>query len=954
MLKPEIPLNENERLAALMRYQVLDTLPEQEFNDLVQLAAGICGTPIALISFIDYNRQWFKAKVGIDASEISRDISFCGHVVGEKTILIIPDATKDNRFADNPLVIGDPSIRFYAGVPLITTDDYVLGTLCVIDYQPQTPTLQQIRHLEALSRLVISQLELRKKNQESRLLLSMPELQKLSNLLSLVLKFGAIGYWEWDLVHQTKFWDDRMYELYGFKQPAVAPIDIEDWAKHIHPDDRIRCKTLLQQAILGQVEYDNEFRIVHPDGSIHFIKSYGMLIRDSQNKPQIMMGINLDLSERKQTENALRESQQLLQTVIDTFPQAVFWKDRDSVILGCNQIFGQLSGFKSSVEVIGRSNFDFGYTEAEALSYLADDQQVMESGIGKLGIQETITLSTGEQRWIETNKIPLRDLMGNIVGIMGTFQDISKRKQAEMALVESEAFNRQLVEEFPIGLASCRLNGQFVYVNPSFAKILGRTVEECLNLSNWDITPVKYTELEAQQLKLLQETGRYGPYEKEYIHKDGHLIPVSLTGLLIQQKGETLIWSSVENISDRKQVEEQLQQTNAALARATRLKDEFLANMSHELRTPLNAILGMTEILLEEVFGILNEPQTKLLRTADSSAHHLLSLINDILDVAKIESGQIQLECTSIPVEMLCASSIAFIKEQAVKKSIQLETKFSLNLPNLFVDQRRICQVLINLLTNAVKFTLEGGKVTLAVSRLSGSKDIAQQNYLRIAVIDTGIGISPENISKLFQPFVQIDSALNRQYTGTGLGLALVKQIVELHGGQVGLTSQLGVGSCFTIDLPCEPMAIPDPESTIPTIPNQSIAPRIPLSHSSHLILLAEDNQANIDTLKTYLEFKGYRLLLAKNGQEAIKQAQAEHPDLILMDIQMPGMDGIEAIQHIRRDVNLVNVPIIAVTALAMTGDRERCLAAGANDYLSKPFKLKELTTVIQRLLRDF
>ena len=384
--------------------------------------------------------------------------------------------------------------------------------------------------------------------------------------------------------------------------------------------------------------------------------------------------------------------------------------------------------------------------------------------------------------------------------------------------------------------------------------------------------------------------------------------------------------------------------------------DEFLANMSHELRTPLNAILGMTEGLQEEVFGIVNEKQLKALRTVESSATHLLSLINDILDVAKISSGQVTLQCSHVAVEQLCSSSLAFIKQQALKKRIQLAIQIPPRLPDLFVDEIRMRQVLLNLLTNAVKFTLEGGTVTLTVSLLRQETDPSQLPYLRIAITDTGIGIAPEHISKLFKPFVQIDGALNRQQTGTGLGLALVKQIVELHGGQVGLTSELGVGSCFTVDLPyTSQVSLPlQPENSSLTLEADSSTS--PTSHSTSirvpLVLLAEDNPANVITISSYLEAKGYRFLFANNGQEAIDLALAHQPDAILMDIQMPGMDGLEAIQQIRQQKSLRDIPIIALTALAMQGDRERCLAAGANDYLSKPVRLKQLDTSIKVLLQ--
>ena len=414
------------------------------------------------------------------------------------------------------------------------------------------------------------------------------------------------------------------------------------------------------------------------------------------------------------------------------------------------------------------------------------------------------------------------------------------------------------------------------------------------------------------------------------------------------------------------EINQQLAISNEELARATRLKDEFLANMSHELRTPLNAILGMTEGMQEQIFGKVTSSQIKALQTIERSGSHLLELINDILDVAKIESGQIDLEYSNISVEFLCQSCLPFIKQQAHKKSIHLETKILPNLSELNIDERRIRQVLINLLNNAVKFTPDGGRITLEVSthpHSLGNKESPNQppaivnpkpeleelSYLYFSVIDTGIGISPENISKLFQPFIQIDSALNRQYQGTGLGLALVKRIVEMHGGTVMLTSEIGVGSCFTIALPYKASVKP-----LPPVFNQTeITPESNQNEQSYSyqILLVEDNEPNIMTISSYLTAKGYNMVVAKNGQEAIALAQASKPDLILMDMQMPEMDGLEVTKQLRQIPKLEHVPIIAIMAIVMENDVERCLAAGANDYLSKPVKLRQLTKLIQQFL---
>ncbi|MEO1148031.1 MAG: GAF domain-containing protein, partial [Cyanobacteria bacterium J06638_22] len=387
-----------------------------------------------------------------------------------------------------------------------------------------------------------------------------------------------------------------------------------------------------------------------------------------------------------------------------------------------------------------------------------------------------------------------------------------------------------------------------------------------------------------------------------------------------------------QELSERQQTQQQLTIANEELLRATRLKDEFLANISHELRTPLNAILGMTEGLQEQVFGDINPRQRKSLDTIERSAFHLLSLINDILDVAKIESGKIELDLVPAAIAPLCKACLTFIKQQAQQKNIRLEIQHPFHLPQLFIDERRIRQVLLNLLNNAVKFTPQGGQVILSVSLEPPSTPGDDQHYMRFSVRDTGIGIAPEHIDKLFRPFIQIDSALNRQHPGTGLGLVLVKRIVELHGGWVHLTSEVGVGSCFSFDLPCVAPPMGAELSSRPEVRPQSPSPSPEQNTTPHRILLAEDQEANISTLSSYLKAKGYQVLLARNGEEAITLAQSEQPNLILIDIQMPGVDRLEAITCMRRDPSLASVPIIALTALAMEGDRERCIAGGANE----------------------
>ncbi|WP_223807447.1 ATP-binding protein [Pseudanabaena sp. UWO311] len=488
---------------------------------------------------------------------------------------------------------------------------------------------------------------------------------------------------------------------------------------------------------------------------------------------------------------------------------------------------------------------------------------------------------------------------------------------------------RELLESFQIraNLVVPLLNGEDLW------GLL--CIHQCHEPRAWHQSEIEFVQQIANQLAIaIQQANLFQQIQKE---------------LAERQQAESRLTES----------NQQLAITNQELARATRLKDEFLANMSHELRTPLNAILGMSEALQEQVFGTINEEQKESLETIASSGKHLLELINDILDVAKIESGQVEIDCSQTSINELCQSSLPFVKQQALRKRIHLELKIAPNLPELFIDERRIRQALINLLSNAIKFTPERGRVSLAVSLQQNPAKITNEvtseitSEIRFAVTDTGIGISPENLQKLFQPFVQIDGALNRQNSGTGLGLALVKSIVKMHKGTVSVTSEVGVGSCFTIALPCENISIPlpiftnQPTNPLEPSPDNGIAEGLPT------LLLAEDNEANKLTISRYLKARGYQLLFAKDGREAIDLARSMQPDLILMDIQMPRIDGLEAIKIIRGSniPELANIPIIALTALVMTGDRDRCIEAGANEYLTKPVKLNHLATTIKQIL---
>jgi CheY-like chemotaxis protein/nitrogen-specific signal transduction histidine kinase len=414
-----------------------------------------------------------------------------------------------------------------------------------------------------------------------------------------------------------------------------------------------------------------------------------------------------------------------------------------------------------------------------------------------------------------------------------------------------------------------------------------------------------------------------------------------------------------EVITERKYIQDELRRFNTVLeqrvlqrtmelSQANRAKDEFLANMSHELRTPLNTVLGLSESLLEQRRGPLNEKQIKSLELISASGQHLLGLINDILEVSKIEAGKLELHPSEVSLKELCESSLNFIKELALKKQITVEFKNETSVSRFHADPQRLKQILINLLMNAVKFTPEDGKLSLQVCTNE------EKDRILFSVTDTGIGIAGEDLKKLFTPFTQLDSSLSRQNAGTGLGLALVQKLTELHCGSVEVESEVGQGSRFTVILPLNQSVQAEiSESTMDGANiQQKLAFGSTLPKELGTILLAEDNEINSNMLSEYLSVHGYYVVTARNGEEVLEKAAGFNPDLVLMDIQMPKIDGLEATRHLRSNPQFLSTPIIALTALAMPGDRERCFEAGVNEYLSKPVRLKTLLGVIEKLMK--
>ncbi|HBB30296.1 MAG TPA: histidine kinase [Cyanobacteria bacterium UBA8803] len=423
---------------------------------------------------------------------------------------------------------------------------------------------------------------------------------------------------------------------------------------------------------------------------------------------------------------------------------------------------------------------------------------------------------------------------------------------------------------------------------------------------------------------------------------------------------------------ERAQAQEHLRQVNEHLERASQLKSEFLASMSHELRTPLNSILGFADLLQRQTGGPMTPRQLSHVKAIQTSGQHLLDLINDILDLSKIEAGKADLELTSVSIPELCNHCLKMIQPRADKKRLALLLELDYRLQAAILDERRIRQILINLLSNAVKFTPEEGTVKL-VGRLAYGCELQKElrpdcspvncstPYLCLEVIDSGIGIPEDKLHLLFRPFQQVDSSLTRRHEGTGLGLALTKRLAELHGGTVSVESRENQGSTFRVWLPLTEIRSSLANNTTELNCQPSRSPLLKKEtppEDAKRILIVEDQPLNQALISEVLELEGYAVELIGDGQGMLERLNSQVvapeflPHLILMDIQLPQVDGFELIGQLKSHPTWQHIPVIALTALAMAGDRDRCLQAGANEYLSKPLDLEKVIKTVRSAIK--
>ncbi|MGB7346825.1 MAG: PAS domain-containing protein [Pirellulaceae bacterium] len=636
----------------------------------------------------------------------------------------------------------------------------------------------------------------------------------------------------------------------------------------------------------------------------------------------------------------------LRESFVEELPHCVILKDLKGKFTYVNKQTAKLLGLPIE-SIIGKTDFDL-FPKELAQKFWDDDRSVIEAGQAIEHIEKNGT--TPVSRLVKVRKRPIRSRAGEIIGIEVVFWDVTEHQTAEADLEKERFLFQTLLDNLPDFIYFKDLESRFLRVSRAHAERLGLSdAADVVGTKDSDYFSNKYAEAaRADELQLIRTGQDVLGHEEHAVWPDGSETWVATSKLpLRDEKGHVVgTFGISRDISELKAAAEELRLAKEIAEAASRAKSEFVANLSHEIRTPMNAIIGMAELL---VSGGLEGIRTEQAKTILESGECLLALLNEILDFSRIESGRVELDPVPGDLRDLVGGVVRMLTVPANEKSIELKSEIHTDVPRCVVaDFIRLRQVLINLVGNAIKFTHQGSVVLQVAQEAIHHETVT----LRFSVSDSGIGISSDKVGLIFEEFEQADKSTTRRYGGTGLGLAITSRLVKLMGGQIKVESQVGYGSTFsfTLEFPVADdrqfESREDSSGAISTATKDFLEPL--------RILLAEDGMTNQMVATMMLSQQGHVVTVANHGREAVELSQKEAFDLILMDLEMPEMDGIQATRAIRdRERGTeTHVPIIAMTAHAMESDEQRCLDAGMDAFIAKPIRQETVFATIQRITK--
>jgi len=767
--------------------------------------------------------------------------------------------------------------------------------------------------------------------------------------LAAIIKGTNVGTWEWNVQTGETVFNERWAEIIGYTLEEISPVSIQTWLKYAHPDDLEESGRLLEKHFSGELDYyEYESRMKHKNGSWIWVLDRGQVsVWTPEGQPLFMSGTHQDITGRKHVEEALKQTAGRLSLATraggvgiwdyDVINNKMVWDDQMYHLYGVSS--DQFAGTYDSWKKCFHPD-DLSQTDTEVQKAL--------SGENEFNTEFRVIWPDSSVHNIRALAFVIRDSQNNPAQMIGTNWDITAQKKAVKALQESEEKYRLLTEYASdvIWVLNLTLN-RFTYISPTIFQLRGLTVEEAMSerVEN-AMTAESYLIIEETIRKNLQKFFN-NPADPGYYFteiqqpcKDGKLIWVEVSiKFRFNEKNEIEIIGVSRNIEDRKKLERELIFAKEQAEAANKAKSEFLANMSHEIRTPMNSILGFSEILLNSV---TDELQKNYLDTIFTSGKTLLSLINDILDISKIEAGRIELSPEPVYIRSLLFEMEQIFRPKIIEKKISFFTEIDEDTPPAIVlDELRLRQILFNLTGNAIKFTNTGSVQVVLKVLLKNLKDYTLD--FMISIVDSGIGIPMNQQKRIFEAFVQQSGQNNRRYGGTGLGLAISKRLVELMKGEISLDSEVGKGSTFSVIFRNVKYTAQSDE--IQSV-KSSLADEVEFENS--IVLIVDDVKNNRDMVVSNLKECKLRVLQAESAIYALELLKEQKVDLILMDLRMPGMDGREAAQIIRNNPQTSEIPVIAFTAYALKSDEDSA-KKHFDGYLRKPVRKHE---IIEELLK--